>query len=296
MIVITLTKVPHSLRGDLTKWYQEIQTGVYVGNVSAKIRDELWDRIMRDIGNGEATMAYNTNNELGYTFKTTRSDHEVVNYDGIPLMKHLVTPMVPIKHGFSDAAKFHKAKVMSHKSNKNNGSSKALDKPSDTFVSLDIETTGLDVSADQIIAIGAVKTGQDLYCLINSDVDISKKISELTELTSKKLLDDGIELSVALGRLKEFIGDLPIVGYNVHFDESFLDKAFRDVGEAGLSSNVVDLMPIVKKTNVFLDNYRLTTVLKDYGILNESPHHADSDAKATYELATQLIKKRDLSI
>lgn len=39
MIVITLTKVPYSLRGDLTKWCQEIQTGVYVGNVNARIRD-----------------------------------------------------------------------------------------------------------------------------------------------------------------------------------------------------------------------------------------------------------------
>lgn len=43
MIVVTLTKVPQSLRGDLTKWYQEVQTGVYVGNVSARIRDLLWD-------------------------------------------------------------------------------------------------------------------------------------------------------------------------------------------------------------------------------------------------------------
>ena len=32
MIVITLSKVPMSLRGDLTKWCQEVQTGVYVGN------------------------------------------------------------------------------------------------------------------------------------------------------------------------------------------------------------------------------------------------------------------------
>lgn len=54
MIVVTLTKVPQSLRGDLTKWYQEVQTGVYVGNVSARIRDLLWDRINRNIGSGEA--------------------------------------------------------------------------------------------------------------------------------------------------------------------------------------------------------------------------------------------------
>ena len=30
--VITLTNVPNSLRGDLTRWMQEIATGVYVGN------------------------------------------------------------------------------------------------------------------------------------------------------------------------------------------------------------------------------------------------------------------------
>lgn len=45
MIVITLSKVPMSLRGDLTKWCQEVQTGVYVGNFSARIRDLLWERI-----------------------------------------------------------------------------------------------------------------------------------------------------------------------------------------------------------------------------------------------------------
>ena len=49
MIVITLTKVPPALRGDLTKWCQEIQTGVYVGNVTARVREKLWERIMRNI-------------------------------------------------------------------------------------------------------------------------------------------------------------------------------------------------------------------------------------------------------
>ena len=38
MIVITLTDCPPALRGDLTKWLQEINTGVYVGQVSARVR------------------------------------------------------------------------------------------------------------------------------------------------------------------------------------------------------------------------------------------------------------------
>lgn len=89
MIVITLSKVPMSLRGDLTKWCQEVQTGVYVGNFSARIRDLLWERITKSIGNGEATLIYSTNNELGYTFRTTRKDKQVINFDGLPFIKHL---------------------------------------------------------------------------------------------------------------------------------------------------------------------------------------------------------------
>lgn len=152
MIVITLTKTPQFLRGDLTKWYQEVQTGVYVGNVSARIRDLLWDRIMKNIGNGEATMVYNTNSELGYQMETTRKDYQVIDYDGIPLMMHLNTTPGPVKHGFSNAAKFHRAKVMRHRTDR-----KKAHKLQKQVTAIDLETTGLKVATDKIISIGAVK-------------------------------------------------------------------------------------------------------------------------------------------
>ena len=44
MIVIILNNCPPALR-DLTKWLQEVNTGVYVGQVSARVRDELWARV-----------------------------------------------------------------------------------------------------------------------------------------------------------------------------------------------------------------------------------------------------------
>ena len=43
--VITLKKVPQALRGDLTKWMQEITTGVYIGNFNTKVREKLWKRV-----------------------------------------------------------------------------------------------------------------------------------------------------------------------------------------------------------------------------------------------------------
>src|SRR5574337_193652 len=70
MTVITITKAPAKLRGDLTKWMQEIDTGVYVGNFNSRIREKLWDRVSDCIGSGQATMSYSSRNEIGYDFET----------------------------------------------------------------------------------------------------------------------------------------------------------------------------------------------------------------------------------
>ena len=45
MIVVTLTDCPPRLRGDLSKWLLEINTGVYVGQLNKRVREELWKRI-----------------------------------------------------------------------------------------------------------------------------------------------------------------------------------------------------------------------------------------------------------
>ena len=51
MTVITLKKVPASLRGNLTKGMQEIATGVYVGNFSTRVRLSV-ERICNSVGEG----------------------------------------------------------------------------------------------------------------------------------------------------------------------------------------------------------------------------------------------------
>lgn len=80
--IITLRKVPDSLRGDLTRWMQEISTGVYVGNFNSKVREYLWKRVIDTIGKGEAIICYSCRNEIGYSFSTCNSEREVVDYDG----------------------------------------------------------------------------------------------------------------------------------------------------------------------------------------------------------------------
>ena len=60
--VITVKNVPKSLRGDLTKWMQEIATGVYVGNCNSKDREQLCSRVLDSIDGGEATISYSYRN------------------------------------------------------------------------------------------------------------------------------------------------------------------------------------------------------------------------------------------
>ena len=292
MIVITLSKTPASLCGDLTKWCQEIQTGIYVGNVNAKVRDLLWERVQKNIGQGEATLVYNTNNELGYTFRTTRLDRKIVDFDGIPLLKHVnVTPN--LKLGFSNAEKYHKAKVNSRSVLHNSTLLK--------FAVIDIETTGLAPNKSEILSIGAVKylkNGKvDVFYKLIRDVNcIPADVSELTGLNMKILKSKGSNLIEVLRMLKDFLGDRIILGYNLTFDISFLDIAYKRNKISGLINTSKDLLPIIKKNNKFLDNYKLSTVLSEYKIENQNPHHADFDAKSTYQLALKLINEGKLKL
>jgi CRISPR-associated protein Cas2 len=119
MIVVTLTDCPVSLRGDLTKWLLEVNTGVFVGRVSARVRDLLWERIGKSIQNGKATMVYTARNEQRMDFKVHNAGWEPIDFDGIKLvlrpsparMKKLGT----LRLGYSNASKRRMAKRMSRK-------------------------------------------------------------------------------------------------------------------------------------------------------------------------------------
>ena len=300
MIVITLSKVPMSLRGDLTKWCQEVQTGVYVGNFSARIRDLLWERITKSIGNGEATLIYSTNNELGYTFRTTRKDKQVINFDGLPFIKHLKNSPGSVKCGFSKAAKLHRAKKM-QESKLSKANSTSTRQSITELVAIDLETTGLKPTNSEIISISAVKRTNEQqvekfnrYIKIESEVPAT--IQKLTGLSNDFLNSEGESLEKVLEEFQVFIGNNVLVGYNLLFDQSFLNAAFIKANKQIISNRMIDLMPIIKKDQKFLDNYRLATVLKNYGIENEHPHKSISDAMATLDLALKLIKNDKLRI
>ncbi len=86
MVVIVLTACPSGLRGFLTRWLLEISAGVFVGKVSARVREELWLRVLEMVKDGKAIMVHSTNGEQGLDFRVHRHEWEPVEVDGLHLM------------------------------------------------------------------------------------------------------------------------------------------------------------------------------------------------------------------
>ncbi|RKN10994.1 type I-E CRISPR-associated endoribonuclease Cas2e [Streptomyces radicis] len=87
MIVISATAVPDHLRGALSRWLLEVTPQLYVGTVSARVRDELWTSVAASIGDGTAVLAHPDANEQGFTLHTagTRRRHPL-DFDGLTLI------------------------------------------------------------------------------------------------------------------------------------------------------------------------------------------------------------------
>ncbi|MGI6333721.1 MAG: type I-E CRISPR-associated endoribonuclease Cas2e [Saccharofermentanales bacterium] len=291
--VITLKKSTPSLRGDLTKWMQEIATGVYIGNFNARIREKLWIRITETVGDGEATMSYAYRNEIGYQFVTWNTERENIDCDGIPLV------LLPIckemlhkgEMDFSNASKFRNARKFS-------GTKPAKKASSIPYIVIDIETDGLDENNHTILELGAVRIDgerrKEFSCLIYYEKKLPDAIVELTGITESMLRETGVPLDDALEQFLNFIGKDILIGYGVDFDIRFINRALERANRQKLKNTFYDLVQYVKREKMFLQDYKLETALKGYGILKKVPHRALQDALLIAQLSTKVNKFQDL--
>lgn len=294
--VITLKNSSPSLRGDLSKWMQEIATGVYVGNFNSRIRENLWSRVQETVGDGEATMSYAYRNEIGYSFLTHNAKREVIDSDGLPLVLLPIDKEVETReraYGFSKAAKLHQARKFSRKpiSSPENRSKKP-------FVVLEIETDGLDERRNSIIELAALKVTEEgiseYHALIQYQGDLPKEITKLTGIDTSLLRTEGIDLEDALQDLRVFIAGFPLIGYNIRFDIGFLNQAALRLKQPLFRNTVYDLMKYVKKEKPLLTSFQLERVITEYRVGDFVPHRALADAKLILLLAQKVIKFREL--
>ena len=85
-----LERVPPSTRGELTRWMLELRAGVFVGKVSAAVRDRLWARVCSRMKGGSGILVYSTNSEQGFAVHFWgRAGRRIENHDGLWLVRLL---------------------------------------------------------------------------------------------------------------------------------------------------------------------------------------------------------------
>ncbi|MFD9534695.1 type I-E CRISPR-associated endoribonuclease Cas2e [Streptomyces sp. NPDC060010] len=93
MAVIATTAVPEHLRGALSRWLMEVVPGIFVGTLSARVRDELWTSVTETVGDGQAVLIHPATNEQGYTLRTAGTRRRLpMEFDGLTLIRMTGVP------------------------------------------------------------------------------------------------------------------------------------------------------------------------------------------------------------
>lgn len=167
----------------------------------------------------------------------------------------------------------------------------------ESFVSIDIETTGLDRENDRIIKISAVlfengEIRKEFSTLVNSNKLIPQSITKINHITNYMLAEAPDEPEAIL-ELLSFISDaqsdvLFYCAYNVEFEYEFLQQAFI---RAGVSAHmkVISTLALAKKFINKVENYKLASVEEFYGIERIKDDKSLADAEGCGWILLRLL-------
>jgi DNA polymerase-3 subunit epsilon len=180
--------------------------------------------------------------------------------------------------------------------------------PDFEWVSLDCETTGLNVRTDEIISIGAVRiagnrilTSQRLELLVRPERGVSADSVRVHRLRERDVAQ-GLPIEEAMKQLMRFIGSRPLVGYYLEFDVAMLNRAIWPLLGQGLPQTKIEvsgmyydykfrqLPPYQQQARPEID-LRFNTLMRDLQLPVYEAHDALNDATMA---ALAFIKLRQL--
>ncbi len=88
MVFLILERVSSRLRGELTRWFLEPKAGVFVGRVSAMVRDKLWEKACEKSMGGGCLMIYSSDNEQGFRVRSWgETSRSIEDFEGLFLVR-----------------------------------------------------------------------------------------------------------------------------------------------------------------------------------------------------------------
>ena len=180
--------------------------------------------------------------------------------------------------------------------------------PSDEFIALDCETTGLNPRVDDIITIAAVKirgnrilTSERFEAIVRPDKKPTSDSIKVHQLRAQDV-ESGALMFRVLPDLLRFIGGRPIIGYYIDFDMRMLDKYILRQIQTKLPNPRIEVSEMYyackykgAPPNTVYD-LRFTSILADLGIPNLEQHDALNDTIMTAMLYLQLRDMLDRGV
>lgn len=176
------------------------------------------------------------------------------------------------------------------------------------LLGFDLETTGVNVEQDRVVTAATVlinpgKEPITLNRLADPGIDIPKGASDIHGITTAHAQEHGepIEevLEIVTGYLANAINDAtPIVGMNLVYDLTLLDRECRRHGLKTLTQRVERVAPIIDVLvlDKAMDKYRkgsrkLTALSEHYGVTLDNAHNSGADALASCRIAHKIAVK-----
>lgn len=155
-----------------------------------------------------------------------------------------------------------------------------------SYVAYDLETSGF-FPKGEIVEFGAVRvedgavTGE-FQELCRLGVPMDPRAAAVNHITDE-MLDGSRSLTDVFRDFVEFVGTLPLVGYNNRrFDDQFIAREVARTGSADpLSNGSHDVMALHGRQS-------LARCCEEFGVVNDEAHRALSDARATAMIFSKL--------
>lgn len=169
------------------------------------------------------------------------------------------------------------------------------------FVVVDVESTGLNVHTDCLIAIGAV-------CVADGTIWLDQGFEVVLQQAAPSTVDNilihgidgttqthGMEPAAALLNFLAYLGNAPLIAYHAPFDRTMIDKATMKFLGFKIRNPWIDLAyvapalcPELAKGLQSLDQWA-----EAFHITNANRHNAVADALATAQLLLVLLARAE---
>ena len=160
------------------------------------------------------------------------------------------------------------------------------------FSLIDFETSGLHPSSGRILEVAIIKIDaegkilDEFTTLINPE-DGNVGRTDIHQITLG-MVKNAPKISEVIGDLIRFLDSSIVVAHNARFEENFLDSALREVGINHPLIPTIDTLWLSRQV-LELPNYKLATVIDEFGYEFEDAHTALGDVRAMTKVLPEML-------